>query len=231
MSDETATSNVTQGDVMYGEAETSEESTTTEESQEEKEQGSESQEDSNEVETEKEESKEKGEEEASNEDSKEDEGKEAESKEEIKYDLKLSEKSFLAEENVKEVESFAKENGLSNEAANKLLNYQEDLISNFADKIQDRHEQQVDDWFNECQKDPEIGGDKLGETSELSKRALKAFGSDELSQALKETGYGNNPHVVRFLRNIGEVIQDDKLVLGGAEGKQTSKAERLYGND
>lgn len=240
MSGEQETSNVTQGDVMYGSQEETQETSNGEEIVSDGEQGSEDQEDKNlqeeneENESSTDEGKENPEEDEDSKDEPEEKSDKKESKdekEEIEYDLKLSKDSLLKEETLKEIEDFAKENKLSNESAQQILKREESLINGFAEDIKARHEKQVDDWYEESVNDPEIGGDKLKETSELSKRAIEAFGSSELAEALRETGYGNNPVVVKFLSKIGKAVDNDRLVLGGVEGKQTSRAETLYGNN
>lgn len=231
------TSNVTQGDVVYGSNEPNEEVKGEQENQPEKEQGSESQnENEGQPEEQKKDSKEVSEE-AKNENESEEEGgeddasKESDKKEKIEYDLKLSEDSYLDESIAEDIKSFAEKHGLSNEAANEMLKSQESIANNFASQLKEKHEEQVDNWFKESQRDPEIGGEKLKETAELSKRALDAFGSKDLANALRETGYGNNPEVVKFLSRIGKLVSNDTLVNSGAEGRQTSRAEILYGKE
>ena len=150
---------------------------------------------------------------------------------EVEYKLELPEGSPLAKEKVEEVKEFAKRHGLSNEAAQEALKAQEAVAQNFVDQMKERHSQTVDAWAQETMSDPDIGGDKLKQSAELAKRALQTFASEKLIEGLRETGYGNHPEVIRVFSKIGELIQDDQLVMPGKQAKQRSAAEILYGTN
>ena len=154
-----------------------------------------------------------------------------ESQEEIEYKLELSENSQLAKEKLDEIAEFSKKHGLSNEAAQEILKGQETLLNEFTEGLRQRHEAQVDAWEEEVRNDPQLGGDNLAKNLERGKRAIEAFGSEAFIEGLKETGYGNHPEVIRTFAKIGELVDNDELVLPGKSGVTKSAADVLYGNN
>lgn len=156
---------------------------------------------------------------------------EAKDKEEVEYKLELSEGSLLAKEKVDEIAEFAKKHGLSNEAAQEVLKAQEGVISEHMETLREKHQETVEGWYQESMNDPDIGGDKLKQHAERAKRAIEAFGTEGLVNGLKETGYGNHPEVVKVFSKIGELIENDQIVLPGKSIKNRSRAEVLYGNN
>lgn len=149
----------------------------------------------------------------------------------IKYELELSEGSLLAKEKVDEIAEFAKKHGLSNEAAQEVLKAQESVVSEHMEGLREQHKKAVEGWYQESVNDPEIGGDNLKQHAERAKRAIDAFGTEALANGLKETGYANHPEVVRVFSKIGELIDNDEIVMPGKNLKQRSRAEILYGNN
>lgn len=151
---------------------------------------------------------------------------EEESAEDI--EIKLPEESSLTAEQFEDVKAFAKENNLSNEAAQKLLEKQSDLIDSYKDAQMERHEQLVQDWRDQSMKDPEIGGEELKQNVENCKRALEKFGSEQLIKHLQETGYGNHPEVVRVFSKIGKAMQADDYVFGNGKADQGKSIEEIF---
>ena len=142
-----------------------------------------------------------------------------------KYELKLSENSLGDAALIERVADYAKSQGLSQDEAAALLVDQEKMVTTLV-------ENQKQGWLKQAQVDPEIGGEKLGETSELSRRALETFDTDgKLRKELERFGYGNHPEVLRFTAKIGRMISEDKSVRGGFApiGEKKSTAEVLYG--
>lgn len=89
-------------------------------------------------------------------------------------------------------------------------------------------------WRQEVERDKELGGANLATTKLNLGRAIDVCGSPELRQFLKESRLGNNPHMVRFINNVGKMIGEDRFV-GGNSGAGNRKdpiaeAKRLYPN-
>lgn len=157
------------------------------------------------------------------------EQKQGESKEEVKLELKLPEESHLTQAEVDEIASFAKEQGLSQEAAQKLLDREHSAIGKYKETQLQQFEQLGQEWRKAVESDPAIGGDNLKATAEHAKRALDKFAPESLKKFLNESPYGNHPDLVRLFANIGKAMQDDKMVLAGSQSQPTrSPVEILY---
>lgn len=140
-----------------------------------------------------------------------------------KYDLKLSENSFLEASFVDEIATAAKVHGLSQEEAQALLAGEEQRVAAHVNA-------QANAWLAQSQGDSEIGGTKYLENAEHARRAIAHFGSDKLKQELDRFGYGNHPEVIRCFSKIGRALADDKLVTKtNSPGAPKSAAEVLYG--
>jgi hypothetical protein len=141
----------------------------------------------------------------------------AKPKEEVKYDLKLPEGSLLTQAEVDKIVSFSKEQGLSQESAQKLVEREHSILANYQEQQEQQFEQMRETWFKQVESDKELGGENLKTTSELAKRALNKFAPDSLKKFFAESPYGNHPEILRMFSNIGKAMQDDKLVLAGTQ--------------
>lgn len=56
----------------------------------------------------------------------------------------------------------------------------------------------------------------------LAARAARRFGGDELIAALNETGFGNNPYLVRAFAKIGAMFAEDRLHGGTGDARFTT---------
>jgi hypothetical protein len=147
---------------------------------------------------------------------------------EIEYKLSLGDGSYLDDSFVQEVTNFAKENKLTPEAAQKMLSTQEATLAKIILKAEEAEEAMIENWKQEVISDPKIGGANLVATAEAARRAIAKFGSEEVTKMLNETGYGNNPHVVKFLSNIGKAMDNDSLVIGNSTLQSAKKVEELF---
>jgi len=143
----------------------------------------------------------------------------------IKYDLKLSDKTSLDDAVLERTSAIAREMGLSNENAQKSLNFVDTEVAAHLARQRESFAKLSATWVGELKADKEFGGDKYNENVENAKRAVARFGSDSLKVALDETGLGNHPELVRIFSKIGRAMADDKFVVGtavnGAAQKRT----------
>lgn len=139
----------------------------------------------------------------------------------------------LDTESLNEVTPLLKELGASNEKAQTLI----DHAGKFAQRIQTQQQQHIMDevnktraeWAEAAKKDPEIGGDKWGETLELSAKALDTLGypkGSEFRNFLTDSGLGNHPEMIRAMRKIGTLVGEDNDFVRGNAGA-ASKLDRL----
>jgi len=149
-------------------------------------------------------------------------------------DFTLPEGAALNSEVVGEFQTLAKEDGLSQERAQKYVDLgikmaqgnQEASQKAIQDKINETRTQ----WAEQARTDKEFGGDKLDENLALAKKALDAFGGQELTQLLNESGMGDHPEVIRHFVRVGRAISEDRLVPGGRQPPAGDPAKLLYKN-
>lgn len=61
----------------------------------------------------------------------------------------------------------------------------------------------------------------------LASRAAKHFGGDDLIKALNDSGFGNNPHLIRALAKVGANLGEGGLTTGGSGGFAMTPQEAL----
>lgn len=138
-----------------------------------------------------------------------------------KYELKLPESTMFDAAALEGIGAFAKDLGLSSEAAQKLVERDSKMLDNFAEHVETlaetEHKERVATWRQSVEKDPELGGEKFKETQFLADKAVRMFTTPELKQALNETGLGNHPELVRMFVKIGKAISEDSFTTKGTE--------------
>src|SRR5690606_16627620 len=127
--------------------------------------------------------------------------------------------------------SFAKENGLTQEQAQRLLERESAARASVATEATEALKRQAQVWAEEIAADSDIGGEKLEESKELAKRALDKY-LPNVAKALAGTAFENFPALIRDAVNLGRLMQNDKLVQAGAQNGSRAKtwAETLYGD-
>jgi hypothetical protein len=123
----------------------------------------------------------------------------------------------------------AKEIGLSQAGAQKLVDY---YAADMQEAV-DGHMKTLDSYTAAAQADPEIGGDKFDETIKLGSEAVKAYGTPEFRKLLSETGMGKHPEMLRTFRKIGVDMQEAQSHSGSEVVSDTkpTRADALYGNE
>ena len=145
-------------------------------------------------------------------------------------DWKLPEGVVLEGENKGEVEAIFKELDLSQEKAQKLVDYEVKLRQQAADAAWDTFEKLVSDWGDAAKKDAEFGGNesKFKESMVHAVRARDEFGTAEFKQMLDSTGTGNHPEMIRFLYKVGKALGDAPMLKGGAKPAASDPASVMY---
>lgn len=122
----------------------------------------------------------------------------------------------------------AKELGLSQDAAQKIL---DKMAPTIASRQIEAIEAARNEWTSASKADKEFGGDKLTENLSVAKRALDSFGTPELRTLLNQSGLGNHPEVIRFMYRAGKAVSEDGFVQGSrAVASQGDPARRLFPN-
>ncbi|WP_422096887.1 hypothetical protein [Variovorax sp.] len=132
-----------------------------------------------------------------------------------------------------EFKTLAKKHGLSQEAAQELVDLQAKLQGEggkaYTAELQNHVERMRTEWETAAKADPEIGGDKYDANVAVAKKALETFGTPELKALLRESRLGSHPEVIRFMFKAGQQISPDGFVPGRASaGAATSIEDRMY---
>lgn len=89
--------------------------------------------------------------------------------------------------------------------------------------------QQIETWEGEAKADKEIGGDAFDANLATAKKAIDAFGSDDLKSILNESGLGSHPAVIKFAVKAGQALSDAPVIKTTQGDAKKSMAETLYG--
>lgn len=142
-----------------------------------------------------------------------------------KYEFAAPEGQELDANALSVFEPIAKELGLTQEQAQKLV----DIYPQIQQQQAEAWSKQIADWGEQVKADKEIGGDKFNASVGAAQRALDQFGNPELREYLQASGLGNHPALVRFCAKVGKSMAEDSFVVPN-QGGQRSAADILYGN-
>lgn len=129
-----------------------------------------------------------------------------------------------------------KELNLTQEQAQKLVDFQANQVQASQDAAIDSFNQMKADWLNQAKTDKEIGGDSFDENVGTAKLFIKQFGTEELRNILDETGVGNHPEVIRAFANAGKFLKEDapgdqnNSVTQTPKNETEARIQRMYGS-
>ncbi len=148
-----------------------------------------------------------------------------------KYEFKAPDGVELDADAVAEFSTVARELGLSQDAAQKV-------VEKMAVKLHERQTAQLAanlERFKETQAaavkaDKQLGGDRLNENLAVAEKALATFGTPALRELLQKTGLSHNVEVIRAFYAAGKAIDTDRHVAGGVRPTkgEANAARGLY---
>ncbi len=144
----------------------------------------------------------------------------------ISYDFIVPENMNLNADQLQTFEAEARDMGLTNEQANKILaisaKNQEISMAN--------HWETVKQWEDSIRKDKDMGGKHFEATVAYARAGMEKFDEGgKIQQMLHETGYGSHPDIVRFFAKLGRAHAEDTLARGDRVQDEKPRHERLYG--
>jgi hypothetical protein len=147
--------------------------------------------------------------------------------------FKMPEGYALDEQLLGEFTPVLKELNLSQEAAQKVMDFAPKLIEKTVAETQAAVLDQVGladhaTWAASAKADKEFGGEQFAANLATAKKAIDAFGTPELRDVLRKTGLGNHPEVLRAFYRAGKAISEDSFVPGGKTTTTESTATRFY---
>jgi hypothetical protein len=140
-------------------------------------------------------------------------------------DFKMPEGIKLNETMATEFKGVAKELGLTQEQAQKLVDMQTKGLIDSSNQLKEDHSKLVDEWKTESV--ASMGGNIKQEIFK-AESALKEFGTPEFKEFLISTGLQNHPGFLSFLRNVGGSIVEDGQSDGQSRPPRKSDAEVFY---
>lgn len=145
-----------------------------------------------------------------------------------KYDdFKIPEGVSVDPEAIKSFHGVAKELGLSQENAQKLVDYQAGLMKKMDDAASAGYQEMQQKWREESLK---VLGPKAEEQLSFAAKTRERFGDPALNEVLKESGLGNHPAFVQLFVRIGKAISEDNLAEGVPATEELSIAQRIFGS-
>ncbi len=124
----------------------------------------------------------------------------------------------------------AKELGLSQEQAQKLVGLQTAQVQAQEQAQQEQWAATQDEWRGATRADPEIGGVNLNQSLAHVNTFLSKFGTPELRELMDTSGMGNRVEVIRMLAAAGKAMGEDSLVSGGTTPPARTLEQRLLPN-
>lgn len=108
----------------------------------------------------------------------------------------------------------AKELELTQDQAQKLVDFYNDGAKTSADESQTYYSDLMTEWQETVRSDKELGGQNFDASLSFARSALDAFATPELYEVFEATGMGNHPEVVRVFARIGKAVKDDMIRVG-----------------
>lgn len=122
-------------------------------------------------------------------------------------DFALPEGVELNDETLTDYKAMAKELNLSQDAAQKLVEFGTTRLKEAAEAPYKLWADTQRQWQADIKSDPDIGGTKLESSLSLAARAIDASEGNALREGLSFTGFGNNPAAVRHFVEVGRVVE------------------------
>ncbi|HGV3502119.1 TPA: peptidase [Providencia stuartii] len=144
-----------------------------------------------------------------------------------KYEFTAGKDQELDKEAVAAFEPIARELGLSNEQAQKIVDvYGSTIMPQIMKQQNEAWQQQTAEWAETIKADKELGSvESIGN----AQKAMDQFGTPELKQYLNDSGLGNHPELFRIFSRIGKAMSEDGFVSGSSENA-LSTADVLFGD-
>jgi len=146
----------------------------------------------------------------------------------------LPEGFSVSDEQLAEFNPIAKELNLTQDQAQKLVDFEATRLGQFANAQSQQWDAVEAEWKGQLDADMEIGGTKQAEALQVAARAVNHLGGQGLRDALNMTRAGNHPEIVRAFYRMGKSMSEDNFDgTGGApvERPTRSAADILYGSN
>ena len=160
----------------------------------------------------------------------------------------------MDEAQTSEVSAVAKEFGLDQAQAQKMVDKHFDIVSKNNDSVMEAKESTLKEWASEAMADKEFGGSNLSDNMAGARKAMNSFSQpavdadgkailhqegslkgqqmSEVEVLMNESGWGNHPAMIRVFHRINQAMSEDSFVQGDMKPREQKKtaAETMYPN-
>lgn len=153
-----------------------------------------------------------------------------------KYEFKAPEGFAIDDKAVETLSPVLKEIGISNDGLQKLVDAYAPIVKQQISAALQSAQQEntkvfndlVEGWKTETK---QVIGADFDKANKTLGKVLRQFGTPELIQDLNDYGFGNNPHLVKFVLAVGKAISEDTFVEGKtnlASNSEEAELQKLY---
>lgn len=143
------------------------------------------------------------------------------------YEFKAPDGMELDAALVEAVTPVLKDLNLTNEQAQKLVDFYADHEKARAESQVEAWKTQLATWRDEVKADPEIGGKNYEASVRAAQTVIARFGDDQLKKDLATYRIGNMPSLIRLLAKAGRGMAEDKFHGAGAASGVDNTAPEL----
>ena len=113
----------------------------------------------------------------------------------------------------------AEELNLSQDGLQRMTDLYGEIVKDAAEVQTKNLIEMEDGWMKTIDEDSELGGDGRDEKLKNVTRATEKFGTEAFKEMLNTTRYGNHPEMVRFLKRVGDALDEDGVVTSKSAGR------------
>lgn len=144
------------------------------------------------------------------------------------YEFKLPEGVEIDKDALAHFEPVLKEQKVSPEHAQKLVDAYTKLRQAEAAKHDADWKAQQQKWAEEIKADNTFGGQNFDANVQGAQALMRQFGDPELADYLDRTGLGAYPPLVRFMMKLGRAAAEDTIHRGGPSTTPRAPEEVMY---
>jgi hypothetical protein len=104
-----------------------------------------------------------------------------------------------------------RELGLQGDAAQKIVDLYAQRQKALAVEAETQQIRTLNELAEQVRQDPELGGERFEQKMDIARKALRAFGGQELVELLKDSPLANSKPMVRAFYKLGLLMQEDRL--------------------
>ena len=140
---------------------------------------------------------------------------------EIEYNFKFPDEIKVVDTEVAKLKELSKELKLSNEQAQKLVDFTVSQVKFFGKKAEQDFKTMRADWLKQTKET--YTEEQIGNAGKVAKEV----GGQKFMELLETTGLADNPLVVGFLEKISVNYRNDKTVVGKPNGGEPTREQIL----